>query len=216
MKYYKFLTSEKTGGYSNFDWTPYLPTDDGPGEWTPAVEGELVDCENGYHLCDETQILGGYIQSEMYKAEVEDCRPCKDNAKHVCRRVRLVRRVDGWNDKTLRLFAVWCAREALKLVADPDPRSIAACDVAERYANGEATYEELHAAWDAASAAASAAAWDPARDAAWDAAWDPASAAASAAARDAAWDAARDAAWDAAWDAQLKKIYEMVGLAPIN
>jgi len=41
-------------------------------------------------------------------------------------------------------------------------------DVAERYANGEATDDELSAARDAASAAARAAAWD-ASDAAWDA-----------------------------------------------
>ncbi|CAK0771990.1 conserved hypothetical protein [Gammaproteobacteria bacterium] len=188
MKYYKFLTREHTGGYSSFDWTPYLPTADGPGEWTPEIEGELVDCENGYHLCDETQILGSYIQDEMYEAEVEDCRPCGENDKHVARRVMLVRRVDGWNDKTLRLFAVWCGREAMKLIPDPDPRSIAACDVAERYANGDATSEDLDAAWGAAWGAASAAAWA----AAWGAAWGAASAAAR--------------------DAQLSKLREMVGL----
>jgi hypothetical protein len=63
--------------------------------------------------------------------------------------------------KTLRLFAVWCAREALKLVANPDARSVEACNVAERYAKGEATDEELDAAraasWAAASAARAAA-----------------------------------------------------------
>jgi hypothetical protein len=60
-------------------------------------------------------------------------------------------------EKTQRLFAVWCAREVLKLVADPDPRSIEACDVAERFANGEATVGELEVteaeAWAAAGAA---------------------------------------------------------------
>jgi hypothetical protein len=85
----------------------------------------------------------------------------------------------GWiDDRRLRLFAVWCARQALALIANPDPRSVAACDVAERYANGQATDDELSAAWAAAWAAA------------WDAAWD----AARAAARAAAWDAAGDAA----------------------
>jgi hypothetical protein len=54
------------------------------------------------------------------------------------------------DDRTNRLFAVWCARQALALVGNPDPRSVNACDVAERYANGEATLEELHAASDAA------------------------------------------------------------------
>ena len=66
------------------------------------------------------------------------------------------------SDKDLRLFAVWCAREALKLVNNPDPRSIEACNVAERYANGEATDEELEAAADASYAAANAATNDAA------------------------------------------------------
>ena len=97
------------------------------------------------------------------------------------------------DERTARLFAVWCAREAIrKYDPNPDPRSIAACDVAERYANGQAPDDELAptkaAAKAAARAAAFDAAWDAARDAAFDAAWD----AARAAAFDAAWDAARD------------------------
>ena len=67
------------------------------------------------------------------------------------------------SDKDLRLFAVWCAREALKLVENPDQRSIDACNVAERYANEQATDEELEAAWEAAREAA----WEAARAAAW-------------------------------------------------
>jgi len=67
----------------------------------------------------------------------------------------------GASDKTLRLFAVWCAREALKLVKEPDPRSVNACDVAEAFANGDATQADL----DAARAAARDAAWAAARDA---------------------------------------------------
>ena len=86
-------------------------------------------------------------------------------------------------DKEARLYGVWCARQAQHLIADPC--SLTALDVAERHANGEATDEELAAAWDAA------------RDAVWGAAKN----AASAAARNAAWDAATDAAWHAAWHA---------------
>jgi hypothetical protein len=82
--------------------------------------------------------------------------------------------------KQWRLFAVWCARQVQHLM--DDQRSIDALDVAERYANRQATAKELSAAGDAA------------RDAAWDAARD----AAVVAARNAAWDAARAAAWDAA------------------
>jgi len=107
-------------------------------------------------------------------------------------------------DRELRLFAVWSARQVQHLMTDP--RSVAALDVAERHANGEATDDELAAAWDAARAAV----WDAAGDAAG-AAWAAARAAARDAARAAwaawdAWDAAaRDAAWDAwaaSWAAQ--------------
>jgi len=104
-----------------------------------------------------------------------------------------LRAVEG-HDREIRLYAVWCARQVQHLMSDP--RSVAALDVAERSANGEATGDELVAAW----AAADAAAWDAARDAARNAAWDAAWAAAQAA-WDAARDAARNAAWDAAWDA---------------
>ena len=87
-----------------------------------------------------------------------------------------------------RLFAVWCARQAQHLMTDP--RSIAALDVAERYANGLATDEELSAADAARSAAWSAA--DSAADAAWSAA-----------------DAAESAA-DAAWSAQTAEFLRIV------
>ena len=96
-----------------------------------------------------------------------------------------------------RLFAVWCARQVQHLMTDE--RSIAAIDVAEKFANGLATDKELAAASAAALAAASAAAWDAAR-AATRAAWAAAWAAARAATR-ANWAATWDAAWDAAWSA---------------
>ena len=86
-------------------------------------------------------------------------------------------------DRDARLFAVWCARQVQCLMTDK--RSVAALDVAERFANGQATENELAAARDAARYAA--------RDAARAKTWD--------ATRDATRDAARAAAWDTAWDA---------------
>jgi hypothetical protein len=62
----------------------------------------------------------------------------------------LLSRKKFMSKKDLILFVVWCAREALKLIANPDERSVNACNVAERYANGEATREELFAARAAA------------------------------------------------------------------
>jgi hypothetical protein len=55
-----------------------------------------------------------------------------------------------------RLFAVWCSRRIQHLMSDP--RSIAALDVAERHARGEASDGELAAAADDAAYVANAAA----------------------------------------------------------
>jgi len=79
------------------------------------------------------------------------------------------------NDNAERLFAIWCARNTpmhdgrTTGVLLTDPRSIAALEVAERFAHGNASAEKL--------TAAGAAAWAAARAAAWAAAWDAAGAA---------------------------------------
>ncbi len=72
--------------------------------------------------------------------------------------------VDGYQ-REMCLFAVDCARSVQHLMTDP--RSLAAVDVAERYADGLATDSELVAAGAAAGAA-----WAAARDAAGAAARD--------------------------------------------
>jgi hypothetical protein len=64
-------------------------------------------------------------------------------------------------DRVWRLYAVWCARQVQHLMKDAP--SIAALDVAQDYAIGLATRDELERAWAAAWAAAAAAA--AARDA---------------------------------------------------
>jgi hypothetical protein len=96
-----------------------------------------------------------YDPSEVIKDENEEL-PIKDwvnkyrkviPARNI---IWLLLRKEFLSEKDLRLFAVWCAREALKLIENPDKRSVEACNVAERYANGQATNEELLAASDAA------------------------------------------------------------------
>ena len=125
--------------------------------------------------------------------------------KTVARTARITRVLDTWNKRTARLFACDCAERVLPVFerqhpADGHPRM--AVDTARRFAEGQATREEL--------AAAGAAAWDAARDAAGAAAgaaaWAAAGAAAGAAARAAAW----DAAWDAARSAQKEKFRELI------
>ena len=96
-----------------------------------------------------------------------------------------------------RLFAVWCARQVQHLMQDS--RSINALEVAEKFAMGNASNDELVAARDAARDAA----LDAARDAAWAAAGDAAGAAGAA-----AWAAAWDAA-DAAGDIQKEYLFNL-------
>lgn len=95
------------------------------------------------------------------------------------------------SERDMRLFAVWCAREAMKLVEYPDPRSVTACNIAEKYARGEATEEELTDARNDAFLTVSG----DAEYAAWSAARPTATSAARATAR-ATRDAARDAQID--------------------
>ena len=97
-------------------------------------------------------------------------------------------------DRELRLFAVWCARHVQHLITDA--RSVAALDVAERHANGEATDEELSEAWSAAASAAAAAAWSAAASAALSSAWSASAASAwSASAAAASASAAAQSEW---------------------
>ena len=92
------------------------------------------------------------------------------------------------DDRTLRKFAAWSARQVQHLMTDP--RSTHALDVAERHADGLATDDELFAACDAACTAAWAAEGDAAGAAAW------------AAVRAALLDCGRYAVRDALWDGE--------------
>jgi len=122
--------------------------------------------------------------------------------------------VDG-KDKEIRLYAVWCARQVQHLLTDQ--RSLDALDVAEKFANGLASKEELRSAGDAAYAAGDVtgvAAWAAVNAAAY-AAGDATGVAAWAAVNAAAWSAwsaraaAGDAAQTAAKEAQTKKLIEI-------
>jgi hypothetical protein len=121
-------------------------------------------------------------------------------------RIWIATRPGVLNDETLRLFACWSVRQVWRLL--PDEHSRNAVEVAERYAAGNATDDELNAArtsaWAAwsileraprsrardvamyAARAAAGATWT-APESAYDAAWS-----ASAAACDAAWSALAD------------------------
>ena len=165
-KLYKVLDHDKpnNGGSGTY----YLPAKrkDGtwkPGKWMPAIEGDLELCENGYHLTTFEHLLD-WIGPDIYEAEFKGGMvgdPEQDD-KVAVRQVRLLRRLETWNDRAAREFACWCVRNTPiskgRTVWDllTDDRSKNAVVVAEKFAKGEATEAELAAARDAA--------WDAARD----------------------------------------------------
>ena len=95
----------------------------------------------------------------------------------------------------LHEFACRCAEEALKLVDNPDPRSVAAIEAKRKWLRGEIGNDALLAAWVAARTTSAAA-----REAAW---------AARASAREAAW-AARASAREAARAWQIFILQKML------
>ena len=106
--------------------------------------------------------------------------------------------VCNWLDKKVeRLFVVWCARRALKPIPNPDPRSVSACDVAERFANWKATVKELMVAGKSAWAAAAEA--ECAAEEAAEASWGTAEASLAAA--------------ETEWTAQVNHLVEMLQAA---
>ena len=153
---------------------------------------EFSPCYDPKEVCipeDETLSVKEWI--EKYRDTVKN----KEDV------IWLLCRKEFMSDKDQRLFAVWCARESFKLQKSVDQRSIDACDVAERFANGLASVEELAAAWSAARTAARSAA----RSAAWSA-WSAAESAVRLAAESAAWSAVESAVESAARSAQIDQL----------
>jgi hypothetical protein len=190
MTYYKIMNNGKSP-YANFDYTEYLPKNGKPGKWLPKID-KLELCKSGYHVTDAEHLIDWIDGNQLFEVEVKG-KALKGDNKTTCQKIRLVRQVEGWNDKNLRFFAFWCAEQVLPIYEEKYPddnRPRRAIETARRYAEGLATEGELAAA----------------RTAAWAAAW--------AAASDAAWDAARaaarTAASDAAWDEQSIKLQKIV------
>jgi hypothetical protein len=204
---YKFLSEDGTSPYAVFQWP--LPNDK-PTKWVRA-RGPLIVCENGIHLCRETDLVF-WLGPVLFEAEARGGR-IDSATKIVVREARLLHHVETWNEKTARLFACDCAERAMRRVTakhgKQDKRSGDAIRAARQFAHGRISDAALSAAGLAALSAAWSASW-AARSAAWaagSAAWDAGSAAWAArsaawaawAAGSAAW-AARSAAW-AAWAA---------------
>src|SRR3990167_9329525 len=151
-----------------------LPDGKKAGAWMPPVEGALVLCANGYHLCRRRDLIR-WLGPAIYVAEARGAM-IHDDTKVVVREARLVRRLETWNERTARLFAADCADHVLGNIKDARNRLVAANAVkaARAYARGKIDAAAMTAAMTAArsaESAAEAAARSAAESAAWSAAW---------------------------------------------
>ncbi len=174
---WKALRTGRVGTHSGVQWPE-------PGVWTDAVDS-IEMCVSGWHVCDTATDLLGWLHEELWLVEWDGESIAGDD-KRVVKRARLVVRVDAWDDRSARLFAVDCAEHVLHIFEDKY------IEAARRFVMGEIDRNELDAARDAARAA---------RDAAG---------AARAAAGAAAW-----AAWDAERSWQGKQLDERLGLTTL-
>lgn len=141
------------------------------GEWL-SISGPLVPRRHGLHVCTlyhlvdwlgpviwEVEIAGDYVERGSVV---------------VAQEARLTRRVEGWDERIARRFAIDCAERALehwRRDRPGDDRPERAVDCARRYVEGRASRSDLFDAWDLAMAARRAARWGPTQDAAEAAAW---------------------------------------------
>jgi hypothetical protein len=192
-KAYKWLTKNRTGGYSSYEWPAQ-------GIWTPRITEPMELCNIGYHLVTEDQLVGSYMQEELWEVEYDASEVLKAPDKICVREAVLVKQIETINSRTLRLFAADCAEQVLHIYEQQYPedfRPRKAIEVARKVAYGVPYGDAERAAWSAAWNAV----WSAARSAARSAAWSAAYSAAESAARSAAWSAAGSAALSAAYSA---------------
>ena len=104
------------------------------------------------------------IKSNYSATIPEFIREYRDKVKNTKDIILVLCRKDHMTERDMRLFAVWCAREALKLIDNLNPISIPACDVAEKYIRGETNTEKLNLARARVENALVNAWWDSTKD----------------------------------------------------
>ena len=156
MTLYKVLNEDVIGQYSGVQWN--LPRGNHPGDWMPNVEGELSICENGYHLCRE-QDLVYHLGPEIY--EIESASEVLEVPGHTDKvltagPVRLIRKIEAWNERTARLCAADFAEHVLHIYENKfpgDSRARKTIEAGRLYANGKIDKEALARATRAAEVA---------------------------------------------------------------
>lgn len=153
------------GAYGYGHWSMPTQNDDGswtPGEWMPPVKPRL--CNSGYHGCPTLEGVLRNIGPELFRMEVRgECDAGR--TKQAWEEARLLSRVETWNERNLRLFAVDCIRLLVANLAQDSELAHACLDVAVGYAEG--FVDEVALAAAAGPAVPAMTAWSTARDMAW-------------------------------------------------
>ena len=179
MTYYKVLAADGVSSYHGGLGKWFIPKGKRIGKWMPAIK-DIRPCERGYHFVNIEQ-LPQWLGPTLYEIEVRG-QIIHQADKSVAEQARLIRKVETWNDKTLRLYAADCAERVLGLYEKQypkDDRPRKAIQAARDFANGLITKDAAaKAATNAAYAAACANGAYAAVNAAYYAAFNAASAAA--------------------------------------
>jgi hypothetical protein len=166
MKIYKVLASDGVSPHHGGSGKWFVPKGKRPGKWMPVIK-DIQPCERGYHFVNLEQ-LPTWSGPTLYEVEVRG-QVIHRADKSVAEQARLIRKVETWNEKTLRLFAADCAEHVLGIyerVYPKDDRPRKAIQTARDFANGlidrdaivnaANAYADAHAAYAAAAYAANA------------------------------------------------------------
>ena len=138
--YFKTLNRDRTPHHGGIGKWKRIKT------WMPPVQGKLVECSNGYHLCTLEQ-LRMWLGPAIYLAEWRgECLKLSD--KIVVREARLLKRLN-WNKTVARNLAADCAEHVLHIFESRYPD-----DERPRRAKEAARSGAAYAAYDAAKATA--------------------------------------------------------------
>ena len=156
ITYYKVLAADGCSPAHGGTGKWFLPKGKRVGKWMPAIKPVL--CQQGYHFVTLDQ-LPRWVGPTLYEIEVRgEVLTAKD--KSVAEQARLIKRVDTWNEKTLRLFAADCAEHVLGIYEKQypnDERPRKAIQAARDFANGLIDAAAANAASGSAYAAHAAA-----------------------------------------------------------
>ena len=110
---YKFLRPDGTSVFTGFSWP--LPNG-GPGPW---IEANVEPCRSGIHACrpEHLPLWAGQV---LYEVEL-DGEIADDRTKLTAGRVRLIRRIDAWEEEVRDRYTRMCADRAHELARGASP-----------------------------------------------------------------------------------------------